>query len=149
MPNVPVVKTDTIARLARKYTEANMTATVRIARMDEPTEGTDADWSNTATQLRITYQGRARLWSVSGGSEQDYGDESTAFSSTFISVPLTVDDEPVDVMVDDLVIMVSHLDPAVVARTFRVMDVDAGGQFPAARRLQVTSVQRSREWVFT
>lgn len=150
MPNPPVIKTATIQRLARKYTEANMIASVRIARMSEPTEGDELDWRNTATTLRVVYEGKGRLWGVSGGSETDYGDEVTAFSSTYVSIPLTDSDgNPPDVMVDDIVVVTAHTDPAVVGRAFRVMDVDAGGQFPAARRLQVTSVQKSREWVFT
>ena len=72
----------------------------------------------------------------------------TAFSSSYVSLPLTVDDEATDVQVDDIVLVLEHPDPAVVGRAFRVMDVDAGGQFPAARRLQVTGVQRSRNWEF-
>lgn len=148
MPNAPVIKTATIARLARKYTEANMIARVRVARMAAPTEGDELDWSNTATQLRVTYEGRARIWSVAGAGANDYGDEMTAFSSSYVSLPLTVDDEATDVQVDDIVLVLEHPDPAVVGRAFRVMDVDAGGQFPAARRLQVTGVQRSRNWEF-
>jgi len=150
MPNAPVIKTATIHRLACKYTEANMTATVRIARMQQPAEYTDDDWSNVSTQLQVTYEGKARLWGVSSAGANDYGDEMTAFSSSYVSLPLTVgdDNEPPDVQVDDIVLVLTHPDPAVVGRSFRVMDVDAGGQFPAARRLQVTGVQRSRNWEF-
>jgi len=148
MPNVPVIKSATIQRLARKYTEANMTARVRVARMQDPSEGSDTDWNNTATQLKVVYEGRARVWGVSGSGLNDYGDEMTAFSSSYVSLPLIVDDKATDVQVDDIVVVLEHPDPALVGRSFRVMDVDGGGQFPAARRLQVTGVQRSRRWEF-
>jgi hypothetical protein len=45
------------------------------------------------------------------------------------------------------VLVTAHEDPLMVGRYFRVADVEAGGQFPAVRRMSVAGVEATEEWV--
>ena len=126
---------------ARAYAEANMIATVRIERPVEPV------FDRTTGQLGMpadstVYEGKARVYGVSGPATYALGDEPQYFSSTFVSIPLgsTLP------RVDDVVEVTDHPDPAIVGRFFRVQDVEAGGQMPVAHRLQVVGIQPSKQW---
>ena len=118
-----------------------MTASVKIVRMDDPALGEDGGLA--ATEKHTVYEGKARVYGVSGPMTMNLGEEPQYFSSTYVSIPY----DAVLPRVDDVITVTAHHDWTLVGRTFRVMDVEAGGQYPAVRRMQVTGVQNSKAWV--
>jgi hypothetical protein len=138
---VHLVNDTEVIRYAQRYAEANMTATVAVSRMAEPS--LDSITGNLAAiEAFLLYQGKARVYGVSGPMTMSLGEEPQYFSSTYVSIPLAA---PMP-QVDDVVEVLTHHDWTVVGRLFRVMDVEAGGQYPAVRRMQVTGVQNSKQW---
>lgn len=135
-----IVNDEAVTRYARRYAEANMTATVKITRMDEPSFDMQGELS--AVELFVLYEGKARVYGVSGPMTMNLGEEPQYFSSTYISIPLSANTP----RVDDVIEVLAHRDWTMVGRKFRVMDVEAGGQYPAVRRMQVTGIQRSKQW---
>lgn len=134
---------DRTVRVAREFAESNMTATVRITRkaaalFDPQTGGL------VSGDPVIIYEGKARIYTVQGPVTMAYGDEPAYFSSSMVSVPVITPTMP---RVDDLVeVLTHHSDPMMVGRYFRVQDVESGGQWMAARKLQVSGVQESQQW---
>lgn len=141
------VRSTLVSLYARRFAESNMTAQVEITRPGpaafEPSSG-----ELEAQPGPVIYEGKARVYAVSGPVTMDLGDDPQYFSSSMVSVPL-VDDFGVNVLpeVNDLVRVLEHPDPLMLGRLFRVMDVEAGGQFAVLRRMQVMGIQRGRTWV--
>lgn len=94
--------------------------------------------------LRQLYEGKARIASVPGGGQGESGEELVFTSTGRVSVPVCV----TDVQVDDLVEVVSHRDPMVVGRTWRVVGVGVGGSLQAVRSLTVSVVKRHSNWTW-
>jgi Family of unknown function (DUF6093) len=136
-----IVNDTAVTRYARRYAEANMTAQVKITRMDEAV--LDESGGLTATEMHTVYEGKGRVYGVSGPMTMNLGEEPQYFSSTYVSIPY----DATMPRVDDVIKVTEHYDETLVGRTFRVMDVEAGGQYPAVRRMQVTGVQNSKAWV--
>jgi len=141
------------AYIARVYAERNMDSMVRIWRPDTP-DFRAFDGKLRADEMFQVYEGKARVYNVQGPLTMGIGDEPTYYSSTFVSIPLAIIDpysSPVHEVaesprVDDIVQIEKHRDPLMVDRYFRVMDVEAGSQFPAVRRMQCTGIQASKQW---
>lgn len=138
----PIVDHNLVRRYARRFAESNMTAVVRITRMDSPNFD-DLDGILSAIAGDLVYEGQARVYGVAGPVQMALGEEPQYFSSTYVSIPLA----STMPRVDDVVEVLWHLDESMVGRKFRVQDVEAGGQFPTVRRMQVMGVQRSKQWV--
>ena len=146
--------TDEAVKVARLYAEDNMTAQVRIARMNAPKPDAVVAGQWDADEMFDVYVGKARVYSVSGPMTMTLGGAPMYSSSTYVSIPLVEVDtstepvtvEPLSPRVDDVVEVLSDADPLMVLRHFRVTDVDAGGQFPVVRRMQVVGIQASRQW---
>lgn len=134
--------TDLAAARARVHAEANMIATVVIERPTEPVFDRSTGELGMAPDS-VVYEGKARVYGVTGPATYALGDEPQYYSSTFVSIPLSAP-KP---RIDDVVKIISHPDPGLVGRLFRVQDVEAGGQMPVAHRMQVTGIQPSRGWV--
>lgn len=145
----PLYSTRTSAYIARVYAERNMTATVVITRPAAPGFRFDTGLLD-AESMGDVYDGKARVYTVSGPVTMGIGDEPTYYSSTFVSVPLEElipgADIPPSPRVDDIVRVTAHLDPLMLGRFFRVVDVEAGSQFPACRRMQCVGIQDSKQW---
>ena len=141
------------AYIARVYAERNMNARVRVWRPDSP-GFVPEDGRLLAEELFEVYAGKARVYTVSGPVTMGIGDEPTYYSSTFVSIPLTteppaefpVEPQPQSPRVDDIVQVERHPDLLMVNRYFRVVDVEAGSQFPVSRRMQVVGIQASKQW---
>lgn len=143
------VNSDFIMWTARTYAEGNMLSKVRIARMDDPQQDPGNISVIHPVVARLLYEGKARVYTVSGPSGDMSMDEPQAFSSSNISVPLKdVDGNTVITQVDDLIEVVEHFDDLVVGRVFRVVDVDAGGQWPVVRRHMVSGAARFAGWTW-
>jgi len=143
------VNTGLVRQYAQRYSEMNMTAMVRIDRPDVASlNATTGDV--TAQVLKTIYEGKARVSAVTGPVQYSLGEEPQYFSSGTVFVPLTNEDgTPTTPQVNDIVVVTAHLDVLMVNRAFRVMNVQASGQFVAARELSVTGVQRWEAWTPT
>ena len=143
------VNTGLIRQYAQRYAEMNMTATVRIDRPGVPSlDATSGDV--TATVSKTVYTGKGRVSTVSGPVQYSLGEEPQYFASGTVFIPLLDDDgQPTTPQVNDVVIVTSHPDVLMVNRAFRVMNVNASGQFVATRELAVTGVQRWDGWTPT
>jgi hypothetical protein len=140
------IRSTLVQLYAQRFVESNMTATVRVTRPGDA--GFDAVTGElTADSGPTVYEGRGRVYSASGPATLDLGDGPQYFSSGFVSVPM-VDESGDNVLpqVNDLIEVLEHPDPLMLGRRFRVMDVEAGGQFAVVRRMQVMGIQRSRTW---
>lgn len=136
-----IVNDEAVTRYARRYAEANMTAKVRVTRMTDASLSDDTG-DLTAQEQYIVYEGKARVYAVSGPMTMNLGEEPQYFSSTYVSIPL----EAALPHVDDVVEVLNHGDWTMRGRRFRVMDVEGGGQYPAVRRMQCTGIQNSKQW---
>jgi len=143
------VNTGLIRQYAQKYSEMNMTATVRI---DRPNPATlDTNTGDVTAQVQKTiYEGKGRVSTVSGPVQYSLGEEPQYFSSGTVYIPLIDQDgNPTTPQVNDIVIVTSHPDVLMVNRAFRIMNVNASGQFVSTRELSVTGVQRWEAWTPT
>jgi hypothetical protein len=133
----------------RRYADANMTSLVEILRIDDPV--IDADNPSVAEPVKVkrVYQGKARIYQASGQGGTAIADEDMAFSTSYISIP-SVDPNGavIPVQVNDFFRIIDTGDPELVGRMFRVLDVDAGGQWSASRRCMVTGAQRYEGWTW-
>ena len=150
----PRFSTNSSAYIARVYAERNMDAQVRIFRPDTP-DFMPQTGKLYADEMFEVYEGKARVYTVAGPLTMGVGDEPTYYSSTYVSIPLATDDPfaspvPQEIAqsprVDDIVQVYRHRDPLMVDRYFRVVDVEAGSQFPSSRRMQCVGIQASKQW---
>lgn len=144
-----------VTGIVRAYTRSNQNATVRIMRMAEPVAGLDGDLDAVASG--VVYQGRGRVYSVSGPVQYMLGDEPQYFSSTNISVPDLHEQaaadgvsyavgDPVTPRIDDIVEVLTHHDARTQGRKFRVTDVAGAGQFSPFVVMQTVGVAWSKRW---
>ena len=139
--------TPLVQRYARGYAERNMLSLVRITRPTQvPTLDPATGLATAGADLASVYEGKARVYGVSGPQTMNLGEEVQYFQSTYVSIPVYVDGEATAPRVDDLVEVLEHSDPLMVGKRFRVMDVEIGGAVPSVRRMQVSGVQRFRSW---
>ncbi len=137
--------TTMVRPLAQAYAEGNMIATVRLTRPAKPVFDRRTGGLAAMGAEGVIYSGPGRVYGVQGPVQYAVGDEPTYFSSTFVSIPITAG-KP---RVDDVVEVLDHPDPNIVGRSFRVQDVEAGGQIPVVHRMQVVGIQASRQWTET
>ena len=124
-------------QMARRYSESNMLAQVRVTRkgmLDQKSSG-DVE----ATDVGIVYEGVSRVYEVTGPLTMSYGEAPSYYSSTYCSIPIEALGDEV-ARIHDMVEVLAHLDATVVGRIFRVTHVDSGGQFPVSRRLSLQGV---------
>lgn len=131
--------------MAQAYAEGNMIAVVKVTRPSMPVFDRNTGGLAAMGNDSPVYEGKGRVYNVTGPVQYALGDEPQYFSSTFVSIPITA----AKPRIDDVVVILSHPDPNVVGRSFRVQDVEAGGQIPVVHRMQVVGIQASREWVET
>ena len=140
---IPTIDHERTMRVAREFAESNMTATVAITRKSAPVFDPQTGGLASADP-DIVYIGKARIYTVQGPMTMSYGDEPAYFSSSIVSIPVITTELP---RVDDLIRVLDYpSDPTMKDRFFRVQDVESGGQWMAARKLQVTGVQESQQW---
>jgi len=148
MWTAPTVNNDLVLAIARRYANSNMTASITLSRP----QGLEVDDEGHVVRVvpaSLVYRGAARVYTASGPQASESAEESESFSTSYISTPL-VDDYGKDVLsqVNDLIEVNEHYDPLMRGRVFRVMDVDAGGQWPVVRRHMVVGAQRFAGWTW-
>lgn len=149
----PRFSTKASSYIARVSAERNMMSAITIYRPENP------DFQNNTGKLiadpgYLIYEGKARVWTVQGPITMGIGDEPTYYSSTMVSIPLEDEDPfsspasaaPQSPRVDDIIQIVRHADLLMRDRYFRVTDVEAGGEFPASRKMQCVGIQASKQW---
>lgn len=145
------LNTDFARWLSRRYAENNMTTQIRIGRPSSGSAIVDDDDRLLARPVpaRLIYEGKARLYQLSGPQDSSTTEESTTFSSSYVSTPLKDEDgKDVVTQVNDLIEILDTEDDLVVGCVMRVLDVDAGGLLPVARRHMVSTAQRFRGWTW-
>ena len=126
-----------------------MIHTVRVARMSDPERDLGDGFIVNPIEASLLYEGKGHVYQVSGPSVMNIGDETSYFSSSYISTPLKDGNgDEIVTQVNDLIEVLDHPDELVVGRVFRVQDVDAGGLFPVARRHMVSGAQRFSGWTW-
>jgi hypothetical protein len=135
--------------LATRFALRNMGDSVIITRMATTVENPDG--TIEGVPAGTVYTGKARFYNVTGPVTYQLGEEPQYFSSSYVSVPILDPDSGLSVlpMIDDVVTALSHPDPLMVNKQFRVQDVESGGMFGPVRRLQLTGVQPSKQWADT
>lgn len=140
---------------ARRYAESNMTATVTITRYAAP-DLNDVTGRLNPVRLTGVYTGKARVYVLVGPILLGIGDESQEFQNSYVSIPISawlpndldvLTEYETDVRVDDVVHIDAHSDPGLVGRSFRVTDVESGGQYPAVRRMHVMGVEDTSHFI--
>jgi hypothetical protein len=131
-----------ISKRARSYiqahAESNMTYECVIQRVNSGAFDEDSSVYTAGTSAEL-YAGPCRIWEVSGSSAFDVANEQIVLQQTKLSIPW---DEGLGIRRDDEVkIVASAYDPALVGKRFRIMDVDKGGDLRATRRFTVQGVQ--------
>lgn len=147
-PLPPVVVSPYARNYARLHASAHMYYTVSIVRMLDPLFD-DVTGLLEATQKLSVYQGPARIWTVAGPQVLGVGEDQLTLRQTYVSIPW--DAFPVPNR-DDIVTVLTYDvhpfygDDELIGRTFRVTDVELGGQMYATRRLQVIGLEPSSAW---
>jgi hypothetical protein len=147
-PLPPIVVSPYARNYVRSHATAHMYYTISIVRMltgvfDEATGGIVPA---VGTEI---YNGPARIWTVSGPQVISVGEDQMAFTATNISIPWDVDPVPHR---DDIATVLTYEphegfgDPALLDRSFRILDVQLGGQMYATRRMSVLAIGESSAW---
>jgi Family of unknown function (DUF6093) len=123
--------------MGAEYCEGNMIGSIKIFRKQAPVFD-PVTGKLTAQTDTLIYQGKARIATVSGPLTYQLGDEPQYFSAATVSIP--EDFTPIP-QVDDVIEVVAHPAPGLVGRSYRVTDVQGGGQIHSARVMSVTGVQ--------
>ena len=133
---------------ARRHASAHMYYTVQIERMGDPYFD-EATGRMTPRVAEIVYTGPARIWTVSGPQVFTVGEDQMSFDQTNMSIPWNVIPVPHR---DDIATVLTYDthsgfgDPELLGRSFRILDVQLGGQMYATRRMTVSAIQPSAAW---
>lgn len=130
--DVPAYHRPMVEEYIRRYSSANMTARIRIVR-------------GTTPDTALVYEGRARIHRLQGSVQMGFGDEPQYMVTGTVSIPQLDEEtgEPVIPAVDDTIRVLDHHDARTVDMSFRVMHVDAAGQFNSFVSMSVVGAERS------
>ena len=124
--NRPIYRQALIEKYIERYAEGHMNDAITIHR---------GNWQS----LTQVYSGRARVHLLAGAIQMGFGDEPQDMVSGTITIPAHSedDDQRVTPTINDLVTITDNHDPRAIGRTFRVMHVDAAGQFDGFTTMSV------------
>lgn len=126
-----------VTQVATRYVEHNFTSMVRVSRMSATVPSTDG--TVASAERYPVYEGMSRVYEVTGPMTLSLGDEPVFLKSSYCTIPAAAS-VPV---VNDMVEVVTHPDPKMVGRVFKVTSVDAGGQIPAGHRMQLAGTEQA------
>lgn len=134
--------TDAIRAQVRSRMEGDMVDEVLVQRGDagtfDPTTGVTTGMTNAVT----VYQGKARLPKVSPSGDISLGDGEIPSRQVECQIPW--DSAPV--FINDVVSIVTSIDPQLAGSTWRVAGVDGGGSFMAFRTLSLVGWYSNQIW---
>jgi hypothetical protein len=133
-----------ISKLARQYvrtrTEDIMSYECRVERMTPPSSDEDTLITTAGGRLTI-YEGKFRLWEITGATGLNIGGEDLMLESTQASFPY---DSPLFRKDDEIVITaVPEQDLMLMGNRYQIQTKAKAGELRATRRYTVTSVQRN------
>ena len=135
--------TSPISTEARNWVRARATAVMececRITRAERP-EGYDEDTLvyTPAGLAEVIYEGKCRLWELSGASGIMVGDSDVYQQNTQFSIPW--DTDAVIRRYDEVVITKAPQDSQEVGKRYEIQTVAKGGELRATRRFEVTGL---------
>jgi hypothetical protein len=111
----------------------------RITRGGTP-EGYDEDTLiyTQAGLAEVVYEGKCRVWELTGSSSVVVGDSDVYMQPTQLSIPW--DTEAVVKRYDEVEIISAPQDSQMVGKRFEIQNVAKAGELRATRRFEVTSV---------
>jgi hypothetical protein len=128
----PIYTRDLISLYAQRYAWSNMQDQVRVLR-------------GLGGQQDIIYEGRGRVHMFASPIQMGFGDEPQFMVSGTISIPDNdyPAERPIRPQVDDHVLVLNHPDIIAIWRTYRVVHVDAGGQFESVVTMSCITSEES------
>jgi hypothetical protein len=123
----------------RGQATAVMTSTCRITRGSRP-EGYDEDTLVYTPEgiAEVVYEGKCRIWEVSGAGAVVVGDTDIYQQTTNLSIPW---DEPAVIRrYDEVLILTDNLDPQLVGKRYEIQTVAKAGAMRPTRRFEVTGL---------
>jgi hypothetical protein len=146
-PVPPMVVSPYARRYARRHATAHMYYTVTIERMGDGVFDESSGLIAVLTKS-VVYTGPARIWTVSGPQVFAVGEDALAFSQTNMSIPWDVSPVPHrdDVATVTAIAHAGFGDDELLGTSFRVLDVQMGGQMFATRRMSVLAIVESAAW---
>ena len=132
-----------VSSLARDYVrtraESVMAYECRVERVAKGTIGDDLKYNSGTRQ--VLYEGRFRLWEISGATGIQVGGEDLMLEQTQASFPY---DSPLFRKDDEIVITaVPVQDVLLMGSRYQIQTKAKAGELRATRRYTVTSVQRN------
>lgn len=137
----PLGPSNLVRTLVRQRAEAVQTSYGRVVRGELGGLDRATGLVSGLRGAQVVYEGQMRVASVSESLTSRGGGEG-AQRNTTVSIPF---DAQVP-QIDDVVIVATDNDPSVARMVLRVVAVDGGGYFNAARRLTCTGFGKSRTW---
>lgn len=145
----PTVDHDLVEYYATRYVRSNMRCLVKIGRIRELEQDDEYDAVIHPIYAEVVYAGQARIYSTSGPQNIDSSEESAVFATSNITTPMVNQDGSlVLTQANDIIEVVSNPDPLIQGRFFRILDVEAGGQWPHSRRHMVVGAERYEGWTW-
>ena len=147
-PIPPIVVSPYARNYVRRHATGHMYYTVSIVRMLQGVF--DEVSGEIASKVNFeVYVGPARIWTVAGPQVLAVGEDQMSFTQTNMSIPWNATPVP---QRDDIATVMTYEphpgygDPALLDRSFRILDVQLGGQMYATRRMSVLAIQPSAAW---
>ena len=135
--------TSPISAYARKWVRARATGVMececRITRGQRP-EGYDEDTLvyTPAGLAEVIYEGKCRIWELSGAASIMVGDSDIYQQTTQLSIPW--DTAAVIQRYDEVVITKAPQDSQELGKRYEIQTVAKGGELRATRRFEVTGL---------
>lgn len=130
---------DTAIDYVRERATANMRSTCRIERVQKPVFDKNAGRATPGTKLLI-YEGICRIWETTGGSPILIGEDDVVMQGTQLSIPWDID--PVPITDDEVQILTSPMDTAMVGKRFVIDSSAKFGEMRPTRRFSVRGYQK-------
>lgn len=118
----------------KRRAEAHMTDTIKVIRAGSQVLDRTTGMS-VATDQSTIYWGNARIHEVQDSGYIVLGESDIPVKQVDVSIPF--DSFPVPDR-DDVVLIITSVDPDLVGRKLRVIQVDAAGLLPPARKMTCT-----------
>jgi hypothetical protein len=121
----------------RRHATGEMLTTCQIERVQQPAWDPATNLV-TAGDRTIIYTGVCRLWEVSGSSAMPVADDVIQLQTTNLSIPW--DTDPIPAEQDEVLILSSLVDEALVGKRYRILTSAKAGDLRATRRFVVQGV---------
>lgn len=129
---------DLAINYVRAKAESNMYSTCRIERVTKPSFNQTTGTATPGSKTTI-YEGKCRIWEVTGGAPVLIAEEDVVMQATQLSIPWNVSTIPV--RNDEVQILSSRSDAHLVGKRFVIDSSAKAGEMRPTRRFSVRGVQ--------